>query len=235
MRWLTPPDMLPALHPHTIHLWHAQLDTYANGDILSEEEKARAARFTFPIHRQRFIAARSILRILLSRYLSRPPQDILFSYTPYGKPYLAENSTGLYFNLSHTQDYALYAISREEKIGVDIEHIKTDRAIEKIAARFFSAYENAQLNQITADKKEAAFFQLWTCKEAFIKAIGEGLSFPLHDFDIALDKETPSICQIKGDKSAASAWSILSISTHAQYAAALAIKTRVDYLHTWEF
>lgn len=235
MDWLPAPSTLPALQANTVHLWRAHLDTYANPAVLSADEQARAARFTFPLHQHRFIAARSILRTLLGRYTNQPPEKIVFTYSQYGKPSLAENKAAIYFNLSHTHELALYAIGLEEKIGVDIEHIQTDKEVEKIAARFFSPYENQQLDQLTADKKITTFFQLWACKEAFIKAVGEGLSFPLTDFDIALQGETAYVRSIRGDEIEAQSWSMLPLYVQENYAAALAVKTKIDCLHAWQF
>jgi 4'-phosphopantetheinyl transferase len=242
MDWLLPPSTLPVLRANTVHLWRAHLDSYAGPAVLSADEKARAASFKFPLHQQRFIAARSVLRTILARYIYPMdvkalgiPEKIVFAYSKYGKPYLAENTASLFFNLSHTKEWALYAISLEEKIGVDIESIQTEKEVENIASRFFSPYENKQLNQLSADKKIAAFFQLWACKEAFIKAVGEGLSFPLKDFDIALQENTAHLRSIRGDKRAGESWSVLPLYAQENYAAALAVKTQVECLHAWQF
>lgn len=232
--WQPRPTTLPLLKKKTIHLWRANLDEQSHTTaLLSMDEKTRALRFKFPIHQQRFIAARSILRCLLARYLNQPPESFDFKYTEHGKPYLFNQS--IYFNISHANQWALYAVSTEEKIGVDIEHIREDTETTSIAQRFFSMHENKIFNQLSSEQKKTAFFRLWTCKEAFIKAVGEGLSFPLKDFDIEIKENTARLLSIKGDKKMAQQWSILEIPAPENYKAALAAKTEITDLKLWNF
>ncbi len=228
------PFEFPALKPHVIHVWRANLDHYSDSPILSPDEIARAERFKFPLHKHRFMAARSILRRLLSQYLNQTPESLRFEYGAHGKPYLP--NVEVYFNLSHANEWALYAISLEEKMGIDIEPIKPDRDIEKIAARFFSSSENELLNKIPREKKQTMFFRTWACKEAFIKAMGEGISsFPLKNFDVAVDENSARIMSIHQDEQEAALWSCIAFDPIENYVAALAIKMSVEEIGLWKF
>lgn len=239
--WQTAPLILPALQVSTVHLWRANLDQ-ANFPIslLSVDESHRASRFSFSIHQQRFAAARNILRCILARYLNQPPQSIAFQYNAYGKPgltasRLAALPSPIYFNLSHSHQWAVYAIGLEEKIGVDVEYTHKELAALEIAQRFFSTNENQQLAQLPANQQLAAFFKLWTCKEAFIKAVGAGLSFPLQEFDVDILNKPPRLLSVRGDLKQAQPWSLRQFSLAADYAAALAVKTPIDAVEYWQF
>lgn len=178
----------------SVHLWHVVLNEFFDKEayylsLLNSEELARANRFHFPIHRQRFIIARAMLREILSLYTHIPPQDIIFAYAHRGKPYLANNPLNLQFNVSHSENLAVYALTIRYEIGVDIQKIeKGDR--EPIAKRFFSPNEYLEIAQLKPDKQKIAFYRLWACKEAIIKALGEGLYLSLTDFDVTLNKKT---------------------------------------------
>jgi 4'-phosphopantetheinyl transferase len=215
-----------------VHVWRASLDAYTGPVVLSPDEQARAARFKFPLHQQRFTAARSILRGILGRYLNLAPEALVFHYSPYGKPCVEERD--IYFNLSHSDNWAAYAIAAIPEIGIDIEQIKPDTEVENIAQRFFSAAESQALAQCSADKKTALFYQQWTCKEAFIKASGEGLSYPLGEFEVEITGKSARIARIGKDKRAGEEWSVIPFSIADNYAAALAARaqiTAVWYLH----
>jgi 4'-phosphopantetheinyl transferase len=233
MLWQIPPVKVPSLATHTIHVWRANLDHYSDPPILSLDEKNRAERFKFPIHQNRFTAARTILRRILSQYLNQSPSSLQFSYTQYGKPYLA--NTPLYFNVSHAGQWAVYAISLQEKTGIDIEHISIDREIAGIAERFFSDYENEKLQQIAADKKIAAFFQIWTCKEAFIKAVGQGLSFPLKNFDVDVLGESLRLASINKDLAEARLWSVSRLAAAENYATTLVVRSMLEKIELWQW
>jgi 4'-phosphopantetheinyl transferase len=162
--------------------------------LLDQDERARAGRFHFEKHRRRFVLGRGFLRVLLGRYLGLAPDQVRFVYGPYGKPALAdEHNTGrLCFNTSHSHELAVYAFVQENEIGVDVEYIKTDFASEDIARHFFSADEVEALMAIAEKERAAAFFRCWTRKEAYIKAIGSGLSHPLAEFDVSFAADEPA-------------------------------------------
>ena len=180
-KWLSSPVDL-TLSQDEVHVWRADLDLPAARlqqlvQSLSADEQVRAERFYFEQHRQRFIAGRGILRILLGRYLSVEPQQLRFDYTSSGKPALAKTGDSrLQFNLSHSQGLALYAVTRDRQIGIDLEQLRPTADVEQIAQRFFSAQEYAAIQSLPPDQKLEAFFRYWTCKEAYLKATGDGLS-----------------------------------------------------------
>lgn len=153
-------------------------------DLLDSTETVRAARFRFERDRHRYIACHGILRVLLGRAIGRAPADLRFDVTGYGKQSLRDST--LRFNISHSHQLALFAISRDITVGCDIE-LQDERFLaENIPEHFFSAAEIAEWNALPPTERLAGFFAGWTRKEAYIKARGLGLSLPLNSFDVAL-------------------------------------------------
>jgi 4'-phosphopantetheinyl transferase len=225
------PDAPLALDANEVHIWHAALNQPAEtinrlSHSLTPDETTRAARFRFQKDRDHFIVARGVLRALLGRYLNAAPADLRFSYTHYGKPYLAGpfHHTDLCFNVSHSHERVLYAFTRGREIGVDIEHIRPDVVTEQIAERFFSALEVASLRSLPAVTQPQGFFNCWTRKEAYIKARGEGLSLPLDQFDVSLLPDEPvALLATRDDPAEALRWSLHELPTDEGYIAALAV------------
>jgi len=158
-----PKDLI--LADNEVHVWRAQLELPSSQvqrlrGILTDDELDRANRFSFEIDRQRFIAARGTLRSILSRYITIYPSHLRFYYNQYGKPFLAPEFSSylLNFNLSHSGSMALYAITRNMEIGVDVERVRSDFEYEEIAKRFFSVNEVAILRTIPTEKKLEAFY-----------------------------------------------------------------------------
>lgn len=229
-----------------IHLWCVALDRpefqiQNIAQTLCESELQRADRFKFDRDKKRFIARRGALRAILSRYLNVAPNLVQFSYGPCGKPEIAENSDSseICFNLSDSQGLALYAVTRGRKIGADIEQIRPIPNIEEIAQRFFSKQESAALQAVAPEEKLTAFFNCWTRKEAYIKAIGDGLSFPLDRFSVSLIPGTPAkILNVEGDRSAPERWYLKELVTAPNYAAAIAVECQGDRhceIKNWEW
>ncbi|HBW57881.1 MAG TPA: 4-phosphopantetheinyl transferase, partial [Oscillatoriales bacterium UBA8482] len=167
------------LYHNTVHLWQTNLTASPESlefyqSILADHELKRARRFKFERDQQAFIIARGILRIILSHYLNLSPEQIKFQYSSKGKPSLDQDPSPLYFNLSHAYGKAIYAIATEENIGIDIEYIREIKVI-SLAKRFFCDSEYRWLNSLDSEAQYPAFFQLWTCKEAYLKATGVGL------------------------------------------------------------
>ena len=203
---------------------------------LAEDERARAGRFHFDELRRHFVVGRGFLRTLLARYLDAKPEAVRFSYGPYGKPMLdgKHSASSLRFNASHSGEWALYGLVQDHEIGVDVEFVKEDFATEGIAERFFSAGEVETLNALTNEEKPAAFFRCWTRKEAYIKAIGSGLSHPLDTFDVTLAPGEPAaLLRVEREPEAITRWSLFDLNVETGYAAALAVEGPVTVLRKW--
>jgi 4'-phosphopantetheinyl transferase len=243
-KWSHPPTSLH-LDAHEVHAWRASLpsdlspdapDVAALGSLLSEDERARAARFRFVRDRVRFILARGLLRAILSRYLAVPAAELVFSYGAHGKPALAAPAGGvLHFNVSHTQDLALYALCGDQEVGVDVECVRTEIDVEAIARHFFSTHEVATLLALPTHLRAQAFYRCWTIKEAYVKGHGGGLSLPLDQFDVALTPGTPAaILATRPDATQARRWTITLLDPGSGYAAALALNGPMTRLRCWQ-
>jgi 4'-phosphopantetheinyl transferase len=150
-------------------------------ETLSPEEKTQSRRFHQDFHRQRYIQAHGLLRLLISRYTAITPRCIRISTGQSGKPFLKkdENTIGLQFNISHSECKVAYAFTLEHNLGIDIEMVRHDSDFISLAARYFTRAEHESLSALPDEKKVKHFFQLWTRKEAFLKAKGTGLSLGL--------------------------------------------------------
>jgi 4'-phosphopantetheinyl transferase len=221
------PATPPPLGVHEAHLW--RLDLNAPGgeetalDILNDEERARAARFHFERDRQRFIAGRGALRRILAAYLGRSPADLVFTVGPHGKP-TVEN-LGLEFNLSHSGGWGLLAVTRDRRVGVDVERVRVDFAGEDIARRFFAPAEVEALAGSAPDQYATGFFRCWTRKEAYVKARGDGLSLALDRFEVPLDQgATHALASCLDDPSECARWSLREIVPAPGYLGALVVE-----------
>jgi 4'-phosphopantetheinyl transferase len=218
-----------------IHVWNASLNQpgslfYMLFQTLSEDECRRAQGFRFKQHRNRFICCHGILRIILANYLNVDPVQLQFRYEDNGKPGLVNTfSTGpLFFNLSYSEGTAVYAFSKDGEIGVDVEQIRDIPEMKQIVGRYFSAAEKAIFYSLLENERREAFFNWWTRKEAFIKATGDGLSYPLNGFDVSLTPgEQPRLMSIAGDTNTASRWSIQTIRPGEGFIGALAFKGQI--------
>jgi 4'-phosphopantetheinyl transferase len=163
---------------------HALDDAWA---LLSKAERSQAGRFKFPEIQRRYVMAHAGLRKVLAVYIPKKPEAILYEVNPFGKPALVGRSTpgNIQFNLSHSGELALVAVSRDMPVGIDVEGIKALTDHLRIAERYFSPDEKAALKLTDPSKSHEAFIQLWAGKEAFIKARGNGLSLPLDQFSLA--------------------------------------------------
>lgn len=166
------------IQPDEVHIWSACLpeceqDMSYYGSILSKDEQERANTFKFSKDRKQFIMTRGILRCLLSNYLSIPPQSIEILYGLWGKPCLSQEYT-LRFNVSHSGDYALYAVTLNFEVGIDLEHINNKLELKNMAKTLFAISELAYWKSLNPKKQQNYFFKSWACKEAFLKALGKG-------------------------------------------------------------
>ena len=203
---------------------------------LSTDEVER--EFHFDSDRSRFLTARGILRDILSRYLGCMAAEIRFAYQPYGKPRLDDpefTGTGLRFNLSHSSDTALYAVSRGREVGVDVESISSELQWEQLANSFFSHKEVAKLQQWPADRRTSAFFSCWTLKEAYVKARGEGLLIPLHSFEVAAGPGDEPVLVFATDRNELHRWAFWKVPLDESLAGALAVEGRPSRLRLFNW
>ena len=233
--WRHPPPDL-ALSRDDVHIWRASLEQPVEyvcrlAQTLSSDEMVRAERFHFERDRRRFIVGRGVLRAILGQYLGTDPSQVKFSYGQRGKPRLAAGFDGkaLRFNLAHSRELALYAFVRDREVGIDLEYIRPLSDAEEIAAWAFSRYENAELKAMPERKRREAFFGYWTCKEAYIKATGAGLSLPLDQFEISLALgKSPHLVRVEDASEEVGRWALEQLTPCAGYVAAFAVEGR-DY------
>jgi 4'-phosphopantetheinyl transferase len=211
------------------HVWRAALDQPADmiaklAPLLSKDESQKAMRYYRPADRDRFIVGRGILRKIISAYLALPPGQLRFTYNEYGKPAVSDdqNDRALNFNLSHSADLILYAVTRGRLVGIDIEYIREDFATLEIAEHFFSKDEVTALKSLPMDQRTIGFFNCWSRKEAFIKAKGMGVSYPLDRFAVSLAPgEPPSLLKVDDDEREVARWKVYELKPGAGYAAAM--------------
>jgi 4'-phosphopantetheinyl transferase len=225
--WGAPPPQ-PVPHASEVFALLADLDVASQRlpDLtaaFSQRERERAASFAVDEWRERWSAARGTLREVLGRALGITPAAVRFRYAAHGKPQLdphcAPLARELHFNISHSGDRALIALARVE-VGADIERIKPRRT-DDIARRFFAAGEQQRLFGFAPPEREPAFFRLWTCKEAFLKVTGEGLSRSTRSYEIELDASGAHLLWATGLPDAASRFSVFPLQPGTGYAAAL--------------
>lgn len=216
-----------------IHVWHQSL-TWGLGviqslrELLSPDELARAERYRFNEDRKEYILARGTLRMLLSSYAKVPAKELRFGYSEFGRPSLLTETPAdaVDFNVTHSGDMALFAFARGRKIGIDVEKVRRNFATNEIADRFFSTVERGALRELPLKQRHEAFFRCWTRKEAFIKALGEGLSHPLDQFDVSLSPGVPpAILTTRPDAAEVKRWKLWNIKVPSDYAAALAAES----------
>jgi 4'-phosphopantetheinyl transferase len=238
LTWSEAPESL-SLATDEVHVWRVELEQPEHllqkfRGTLDELELQRASRFHFEKHRKHYVVGRGVLRQLLAQYLDTKPETLRFSYGAYGKPALngEHKNSRLRFNMSHSHEVALFAFAEDRELGVDVEHIRADFASEEIARHYFSRREVEMFNGIPEHDQVEAFFRCWTRKEAYIKAIGKGLSQPLDKFDVTLAAEEPAALLWCSDDEA-SRWSMSNLDVGSGYAGALAVEGQVSRIRCW--
>ena len=207
--------------------------------LLSDEEKEKLIRFHFPQDRHRFIICHGAVRQIVSQYLAVEPDQVIFYENQFGKP-IFRNELGeiaIQFNLSHSEDLAVLALTPIRNIGVDIEFIHPFTDYLKLAATYFSPEEIVYIDSLSENIKLNAFYKLWTRKEAFLKAIGKGLSFPLNDFSMM---GPPSFefrkVKLSWRSALAGYWYFIDLQIEEGYSSTLVIegdKVSVLKFHQW--
>jgi 4'-phosphopantetheinyl transferase len=214
--------------PDAIHVWRASLDLLTPclrqlDDVLAPIEKARADRFIFGRDRDRYVAGRACLKMILGRYLGLDPVNVSLRYGPFGKPSL--EGSDLSFNMSGSSGQAVYALGRGRRIGVDIERIRDIDEMDQVAARFFSKPEYEMLCACPSDDRQKTFFEIWTRKEATVKGMGGGLTLPLHVFDVSGDpRQSRHTVKFLDDPGLAPGWVTHDLRLMAGFASALAVE-----------
>lgn len=223
--------------PSEIQVWRINLDCQPFEPArwqagLAAEERMRAADFKFARDQRRFIIRRAVLRQLLGKCLATSPLAVRMESGSNGKPAIAgqRGPEGIRFSCSHSGDWALIAIARGIEMGVDLERHRDLPDAEDLTRAFFSEVEIRALAALPATKKTAGFFNCWTRKEAFVKAIGLGLSFPLNQFAVSLAPDAPAaILSMPENIGESIEWSMISLNVAPEYSAALAFaKPRAD-------
>jgi 4'-phosphopantetheinyl transferase len=226
---------MESLQAGEIHVWTAtlpsNLDALATLEpLLNQSERAAANRFVFERHRIRYIFSHGLLRRILSSYVHQAPEEISFTANSYGKPFLAGNndSASPQFNMSHSGDAVMVALTRSRLIGVDIEALRP-LEFAGIAKSHFTNQERAFIQESPADAQQHAFFTCWTRKEAFIKAVGKGLSIPLNTFDTYIAKGRRGL-QLSAPKESPGidAWWLQDLRAPDGYASAVAVEEGFD-------
>ena len=226
------PMQFPRLTDDQVHVWriplnHSSARTLHSLEVLSPDERARAARFHFDKDRNQFVQARAALRFILSEYLNVPAQKLEFSYGAQGKPELGKvhAASELRFNLSRRDGLALLAITRGREIGVDVELVRADFSLFEVAEISFSSPEMTTLRSLPESMRAKGFYNCWTRKEAYVKARGEGLSFPLQQFDVSLTPGDPArLIQVRDNLDDVDRWTLQEIPVGENYIAALMVE-----------
>ena len=218
-----------------VHVWSLPLDinlsSFASVTVfLSPDERKRAERFRFDVHRNRFIVGRGLMRVILGRYCDAPPGSLRFNYGPNGKPGLTPGDearrTGgaLHFNLAHSEGLAVLAVTQTGPVGVDVEQVRRLPEYKELVSHFFSAREAAGFLRLEREQQPAAFFNLWTRKEALLKATGEGIGHSLNRVEVSfLPGEPARVLSLPNESWAGREWSLVDLAISPAYAAALAL------------
>ena len=231
-----------ALSSGQVHLWAANLDVtpatlehYAS--CLAPPEANRAARFYFERDRNRFIAGRGWLRTLLADYAQTGPRSIEFDYGANGKPRLGGRFVpmGLEFNLAHCENLALLAIARGQPLGVDVERVRPIADADQLVSQFFSPRENAAFQQLSPDQKPNAFFNLWTRKEAWLKAIGEGIAHSLSLVEVSFLPGEPARLLAAPPTLSEACWTLQELAPAQGFVGALASPEVVQSFHALQW
>lgn len=218
-----PADMI---HIWLIRLSHMDNPSTLDKNMLSDKELESYRKLHFERDRRRYLISHCTLRIILAQYLGIAPSQVQYQYTAKGKLSLIEPSR-VYFNLAHSHDIALVAVAAHEEIGVDVEFIRPIEDIDQLARTCFSPREYMDFSQTSPSASQRAFFNGWTRKEAYIKAVGEGLSYPLDQFDVSiLPWESPMLTSIAGHPDDVNQWTLQDIPLGEDYAASVALKAQ---------
>jgi len=212
----------PSLGRDEVHAWRAQVSREARRGraILADAERERAQRFRLAEDRQRFEVTRSLLRVILGRYLNRPPASLRFSANAFGKPFIddTQNPGTIMFNVAHSGDCALLAFGCALEVGVDVEDLRIERGIVELGKAVLTPPEYVRLLALPEGERKADFLQTWTRREALGKALGVGIS------------AVTGAPQAPADPAE---WCLRDLDVGEHYVAALAARARHVRLRLW--
>lgn len=219
------------LHANDVHVWKIALTTtsarvFELRNLLHEEELARADRFKLIQLTERFITGRAALRLILASYVGTQPQNVRFTYGKYGKPDLVQgaDTTPLYFNLTHSGDLALLAVTQARQVGIDVETVRPVDSLNHLARMICSPSEYDTLIRLPSGDQLTGFFNCWTRKEAYIKATGKGLSQPLDQVTVTLSPGAKPELLYANDADEANRWRIENVTVDPPYLAAITVE-----------
>lgn len=209
-----------------IHIFLLQLEEHDEEqlyDYLSNDEKKRADKLKVKLKKKQFIISRSVLRKIISNSLNKSHDEIVFYYTKKNKPFIKDkiNNKTIEFNVSHSEQCILVAVTLDNRVGVDVEKINAKIEFESLSARFFSNKENELLRSLEASKKLDAFYSIWTRKEAFIKATGEGIAYGLDNFSVCSSNKITSKIDFEHKEVLEENWFSFELMNLDQYKTAL--------------
>ena len=221
-----------------VHVWSLPLDISQSSlasvtEFLSPDERKRADRLRFEVHRNRFIVGRGLLRVIVGSYCDLPPEKLRFNYGPNGKPELTpvqgarRAGSPLHFNLAHSEGVGVLAVTQTGPVGVDVEQVRRLPDFKELVSQFFSAREAAEFLELEREQQSAAFFNLWTRKEALLKATGEGIAHSLNRVEVSfLPGEPTRVLSLPIEPWAGREWSLVDLAISPSYAGALALPVR---------
>jgi 4'-phosphopantetheinyl transferase len=218
------------LAPDELHIWCFRLDSTAEllrraDRTLSADEHSRTARFLVDQPRNTFVLSRAILRMLLARLNGAAAENLRFDYSKEGKPFLSHGSPQIHFNMSHSGDLAAYAITLAGEVGIDIEKHRLMPDMDAIAQRFFSPGECQALSEVSEPGRNAAFFECWVRKEAYVKAHGGGLSMGLDKFQVSLVPGEPAaLLGIDDPADSPEEWFLYAFTPAMSFSGAVAVR-----------
>lgn len=240
--WQKPARFLNNIVAHEVHIWRAPL--FASDEMLetakstlSAIELQRGQRLITPLLRRRFWMAHAWKRNILSHYLPIPAEQLLFKEGNHGKPYLQDEKTSLksaiHFNMSHSAEWALFALTKNDEVGIDVEKIEYRLSPLELAQRFFAPQEYQFLQKLPENKLFQSFYQIWALKEAVVKALSKGLNYSLSSFAVGLEKDFTPCLHYFEEKNLHS-MTVFAFSAITGYTSAVALTNQINKCCLWD-
>lgn len=224
--------LTPTLNNGIVYVWDYDLDNIWKNRkglsrLLDKTELDRSSCYRFEIHRRRFVSGRAVLRTVLAQYLNRNPESLKFKYNIHGKPYLSKQQSfpNIKFSASSSHNIGCVAITLDNELGVDLEKVNSDGEFSNLPMTGFCTEEYSWLQSLPQKDKLAAFYDLWTCKEAYLKGLGVGLMSDLNEFCISTKGSKPILVWSKLDVPDSDNWTFQRIKREPGYACCVAVQS----------